>query len=183
MGRKFSATIRMTAWPWQAYNETTSRLVREIHPQFPKFRERMPQIIGNADLLRNQELLESSTWTRFQKDLGGTLLAWEALERDHTPFPEPLMRETMAHIQTPVLREAVARRQDFYTANCKRPSTTKGSAEKQRHRNGPGLTDGNEILQRILAPIAARWFMPTSGAGGAARAGTCVTSSRPSKKP
>ena len=40
--------------------------------------------------------------TAFQKDLAGTLLAWEALERDHTPFPEPLMRETMAHIQTPV---------------------------------------------------------------------------------
>ena len=92
------------------------------------------------------------------------------------------MRETMAHIQTPVLREAVARRQDFYTRQLQTPFDYQGSLKSNDIVTG--LTDGNEILQRILAPIAARWFMPTSGVDGAARArGTCVISSRPSKKP
>ncbi len=113
-----------------------------IH-QFPVFREREPRIIGNAELLRYQELLESSIRTRFQKDLAGTLLAWEALERDHTPFPEPLMRETMAHIQTPVLREAVARRQDFYARQLQTSFDYQGSLKSNDIM--AGLTDGTKF--------------------------------------
>lgn len=153
MGRKFSRDNPDDSMAMQAYNENHFKIAREIH-QFPEFRERVPQIIGNAELLRYQELLASSTWTRFQKDLAGTLMAWEALERDHTPFPEPLMRETMAHIQTPVLREAVARRQDFYTRQLQTPFDYQGSLKS--NDIVAGLTDGNEILQRILAPYRGK---------------------------
>ena len=153
MGRKFSRDNPSDSTAMQAYDENHFKIAREIH-QFPEFRERVPQIIGNAELLRYQELLASSTWTRFQKDLAGTLMAWEALERDHTPFPEPLMRETMAHIQTPVLREAVARRQDFYTRQLQTPFDYQGSLKSNDIVTG--LTDGNEILQRILAPYRGK---------------------------
>lgn len=153
MGRKFSRDNPSDSTAMQAYDENHFKIAREIH-QFPEFRERVPQIIGNAELLRYQELLASSTWTRFQKDLAGTLMAWEALERDHTPFPEPLMRETMAHIQTPVLREAVARRQDFYTRQLQTPFDYQGSLKS--NDIVAGLTDGNEILQRILAPYRGK---------------------------
>ena len=64
------------------------------------------------------------------------------------------MRETMAHIQTPVLREAVARRQDFYTRQLQTPFDYQGSLKS--NDIVAGLTDGNEILQRILAPYRGK---------------------------
>lgn len=153
MGRKFSRDNPADSTAMQAYDENHFKIAREIH-QFPEFREREPRIIGYVDLLRYQELLASSIRTRFQKDLAGTLLAWEALERDHTPFPEPLMRETMAHIQTPVLREAVTRRQNFYGRQLQTPFDYQGSLKS--NDIVAGLTDGNEILQRILAPYRGK---------------------------
>ena len=112
---------------------------------------------------------------------GRNLMAWEAMERDHTPFPEPLMRETMAHIQTPVLREAVARRQDFYTRQLQTPFDYQGSLKAttswpdwRRERN-PATHPRPYRGKVVYADI---W------ADGAAHArGTCVISSLPSKKP
>lgn len=94
IGQKYSRDNPADSTAIRAYDENHFKIAEQIH-QIPDFRERIPQIIGKAEMLRYQELLESFTWTRFRKDLTITLLTWETLEHSHTPLPEPMFRKIM----------------------------------------------------------------------------------------
>ncbi len=115
--------------------------VKQVH-RVRKLREHWEVL--NADTLLSET----------QKDYARTLLATMAMEESCTPLPDNVFREALACIQTPGLRETVTRRQEFYVHQQQTPFDYQNSLKDNDAIEG--LTDGNEILQRILAPYRGK---------------------------
>ena len=107
-----------------------------------------------VNLREEWDIIDRLALSGFQKDFASTLSTLYALEQSHIPLPDKILQEAISRIHTPGLREAVVRQQDFYVCEQQRPFDFQGSLKS--NDIVAGLTDGNEILKRILAPYRGK---------------------------
>ena len=82
-----------------------------------------------------------------RKEYATAQSAMKALRQSHTPLPGYVFDEAMGRIRTPGLRGILARQQEAY-----RPTAFDYQGSLHSGDLVAGLTDGEEILRRILAP-------------------------------
>ena len=102
-----------------------------------------------------------------QKDYMRAMVTIQQIDNELLPLPEQAFREAISHIQSPDLREAVSRRQNTYHRTASADFDYQGSL--RTNDIVAGLTDGEEILRRLLAPYRGKvvytdiwgiWCMP-----------------------
>ena len=130
-----------------------------FHQQLSATLQRLSQYVGpdlfTTAFLRSQlEAIAPLPLPDGQKDYMKAMAMIDNIDRDLLPLPDQAYRENLRQISSPDLREAVSRRQQAYQRVQQADFDYQGSLKP----NGAvaGLTDGQEILRRILAPFRGK---------------------------
>ena len=133
---------------------TTKALRDSLHARITEMLNRLPEYEKNVpDIWKIMTL--QSYWNCFdalplpapRKEYATAQSAMKALRQSHTPLPGYVFDEAMGRIRTPGLRGILARQQEAY-----RPTAFDYQGSLHPGDLVAGLTDGEEILRRILAP-------------------------------
>lgn len=133
---------------------TQKALCDSLHARILEMLNRLPEFKKNAlDIWKTMTL--QSYWNIFDalplpaphKDYATAQSAMKALRQSHIPLPGYVFDEAMGRIRTPGLRDILARQQEAY-----RPTAFDYQGSLHSGDLVAGLTDGEEILRRILAP-------------------------------
>ena len=95
-----------------------------------------------------RDVLDSLPLCPALRDYGAALLACAMMEQDHTPLPLPLRNEALRALRSPALRRYVEQLDSQYAA----ATTALVGASLQPNDSLEGLTDGQAILDRLVAP-------------------------------
>lgn len=95
-----------------------------------------------------RDVLDSLPLCPALRDYGAALLACAMMEQDHTPLPLPLRDEALRAVKSPALRRYVEQLDSQYAA----ATTALVGASLQPNDSLEGLTDGQAVLDRIVAP-------------------------------
>ena len=135
--------------PTAAFRETaysTIRLISSSHPH--------GNLLPTAMLRSFWEVADALPLPDFHKEYMKTFAAMHTLDGSHLPMSDKVFGEYLGQIRDNGLRETVSRLQGHYQRIWQEDFDYQGSLKDNALVDG--LTDGGEILRRILAPYRGK---------------------------
>ncbi len=125
--------------------------VYEALEQIPEFKKNALEYLKITTLQSYWNIFDTLPLPEAQKDYVKARSTMEALRQSHTPLPQYVFDEAMRRVRTPGLRDILARQQEVY-----QPADFDYQGSLRTNDIVAGLTDGGEILRRILAPYRGK---------------------------
>lgn len=135
----------------RAFYDSLHFRVYEALDRIPEFQKAFLDLWKIMNLQSNWRNFDAMQLPASRKDYAEARSTMEALRQSHTALPEDIFNEAMSRVQEPGLRDILARQQEAY-----RPRNFDYQGSLQSNDIVTGLTDGQEILQRILAPFRGK---------------------------